>query len=210
MTLDDFRRMALSLPGVKELNGFGYPIFCIGRRRFATIEDLMAVLTLTRDQQARLVAAAPEVFQPVSSGWGLLGYTVISLEAADAATVHDALSLARSNVAESAGAGDAAAISNPAETPAIGDVGSGVKAELYGHLKSMIERVQAHEPTEGRAQGEETQAGREDYPPERPRPSRAMSRKSKFWRHLKEMNFISAHQSSSPVWSATQSSVGVA
>jgi hypothetical protein len=156
MTLDDFRRMALSLPGVKELNGLGYPIFCIGRKRFATIEDSMPVVLLTRDQQATWVAAVPEVFQPVSSGWGLLGYTVMRLEVADAATVRDALAMARSNVAEIASAVDAAAISNPTEAPAIADVESGVKAELYDQLRSVIERVQEQEPTEGVAQGGES------------------------------------------------------
>ena len=93
------------------------------------------------------VAAAPQVFQPVSSGWGLLGCTVMRLEVADAATVQEALAMARSNVAEIASAVDAAAISNPAEAPAIADVESGVKAELYDQLRSVIERVREQEPT---------------------------------------------------------------
>jgi hypothetical protein len=116
----------------------------------------MPVVRLTRDQQATWVAAAPEVFQPVSSVWGRVGYTVIRLEVADAATVQDALAMARSNVAEIASAVDAAAISNPAEAPAIADVESGVKAELYDHLRRVIERVQEQEAAEGGAQGEET------------------------------------------------------
>ena len=62
MTTDDFRRIALSLPGAEELNGLGYPNFCTGRKSFATIEDSKAVIRLTRDQQAAFVAAAPAVF----------------------------------------------------------------------------------------------------------------------------------------------------
>jgi hypothetical protein len=116
----------------------------------------MPVVRLTRDQQATWVAAAPEVFQPVSSVWGRVGYTVMRLEVADAATVQDALAMARSNVAEIASAVDAAAISNPAEAPAIADVESGVKAELYDHLRRVIERLQVREAAEGGAQGEET------------------------------------------------------
>jgi hypothetical protein len=96
------------------------------------------------------------VFQPVSSVWGRVGYTVMRLEVADAATVQDALAMARSNVAEIASAVDAVTISNPAEAPGIADVESGVKAELYDQLRSLIERVQEQEPTEGEAQGEET------------------------------------------------------
>src|SRR5882757_1247916 len=35
MTTDDFRHMALSLPGAEELNGLGYPNFRAGRKSFA-------------------------------------------------------------------------------------------------------------------------------------------------------------------------------
>jgi hypothetical protein len=46
MTTNDFRRIALSLPGVEELNGLGYPNFCTWRKNFATIEDSKAVIRL--------------------------------------------------------------------------------------------------------------------------------------------------------------------
>jgi hypothetical protein len=106
-TLSDFRRIALSMPETEELNGMGYPNFRTGRKSFATIEDTMAVIRLTRDQQATFVATAPEVFAPDSSGWGRLGNTVIRLELADEATVRVALGTAWSNVAE---AGDASEV----------------------------------------------------------------------------------------------------
>ena len=107
MTTDDFRRIALSLPGAEELNGLGYPNFRAGRKSFATIENSMAVIRLTRDQQATFVAAAPKVFEPVSGGWGRLGTTVIRLEVADGATVQDALATAWCNVADVASVLDA-------------------------------------------------------------------------------------------------------
>jgi hypothetical protein len=69
MTTDDFRHMALFLPGAEESSGVGYPNFRAGRKSFATIENSMAVIRLTRDQQATFVAAAPKVFEPVG-GWG--------------------------------------------------------------------------------------------------------------------------------------------
>jgi hypothetical protein len=100
MTLSDFRRIALSMPETEELNGMGYPNFRTRRKSFATIEDSMAVIRLTRDQQANFVATAPEVFAPDSSGWGRLGSTVIRLEVADEATVQVAVAAAWSNVAE--------------------------------------------------------------------------------------------------------------
>src|SRR6202158_4443548 len=108
MTTDDFRRMALSLPGAEELNGLGYLNFRVGRKSFATIENSLAVIRLTRDQQATFVAAAPEVFEPVSSGWGRLGSTVIRLDVADRAMVQVALAMAWRNVAETASVLDAA------------------------------------------------------------------------------------------------------
>src|ERR1700693_5425326 len=57
MTTDDFRHMALSLPGAEELNGLGYPNFRIGRKSFATIENSMAVVRFTRDQRPTFAAA---------------------------------------------------------------------------------------------------------------------------------------------------------
>ena len=96
----DFRRIALSMPETEELNGMGYQNFRTGRKSFATIEDTMVTIRLTRDQQATFVAVAPEVFAPDSSGWGRLGSTVIRLEAADEATVRVAIATAWRNVAE--------------------------------------------------------------------------------------------------------------
>jgi hypothetical protein len=100
MMTDDFRRIALSFPGAEELNGLGYPIFRLGPKSFDTIEDSMGVIRLTRNQQATFVAAAPEIFAPVSGGWGRFGSTVVRLEVADAAMVRDALATAWRNVAE--------------------------------------------------------------------------------------------------------------
>src|SRR5262249_37649126 len=85
-TLSDFRRIALSMPETEELNGMGYQNFRTGRKSFATIEDTVAIIRLTRDQQATFVGTAPEVFAPDSSGWGRLGSTVVRLEVADEAT----------------------------------------------------------------------------------------------------------------------------
>jgi hypothetical protein len=100
MALSDFRRIALSMPETEETNGMGYPNFRTGRKSFAAIEESIAVIRLTRDQQATFVATAPAVFAPDSSGWGRLGNTVIRLEAADEATVQTAVATAWRNVAE--------------------------------------------------------------------------------------------------------------
>jgi hypothetical protein len=62
VTLSDFRRIALLMPETEELNGMGYPSFRTGRKSFATIEDTIAVIRLTPDQQAAFIVRAPEVF----------------------------------------------------------------------------------------------------------------------------------------------------
>ena len=142
MTTDDFRRIALSLPGAEELNGLGYPNFRAGRKSFSTIEGSMAVIRLTRDQQATFVAAAPEVFEPVSSGWGRLGSTVIRLDVADEATVQVALAMAWRNVAETASVLDAADVAESAEVAHVVDAASVVNVEPHDHLESAIERLQ--------------------------------------------------------------------
>jgi hypothetical protein len=113
MALSDFRRIALSMPKTEETNGMGYPNFRTGRKSFAAIEDSMAVIRLTRDQQVTFVATAPAVFAPDSSGWGRLGSTVIRLEVADEATVQVAVATAWSNVAE---------VLNGSETVDVADV----------------------------------------------------------------------------------------
>jgi hypothetical protein len=99
MTTDDFRRMELAMPGAEELNGMGYPNFRAGRRSFAAIEDAVDLVSrLTRDQQATFVGSAPEMFAPATDGWGKWGSTIGRLEAADEATLWDALATAWRNV----------------------------------------------------------------------------------------------------------------
>ena len=160
MTTDDFRHMALSLPGAEELNGLGYPNFRAGRKSFATIENSMAVIRLTRDQQATFVAAAPKAFKPDSGGWGRLGTTVIRLDVADGATVQDALATAWCNVADvasvldltksaeaadvvdAASVVDAVDVTETAEAADFVDAARVVNVEPYDHLKSVIERLQ--------------------------------------------------------------------
>jgi len=137
MTTDEFRRIALSLPGAEELNGLGYPNFRSGRKSFATIENSMGVIRFTRDQQATFVAAAPEIFAPVSGGWGRSGSTVVRLAVADSATVQHALATAWRNVV------DAADMSNTTEAMGSPDVATVASVEPYDRLKSVIEQLQA-------------------------------------------------------------------
>ena len=82
MTADDFRRIALSLPGVEESSHMGSTDFRVGGLIFATLAHVelgFGNLKLTPERQAEYVAEAPQVFLPVVGGWGRGGMTHIRL-----------------------------------------------------------------------------------------------------------------------------------
>lgn len=86
MTGDDFRRIALSLPGAEEGSHMGAVDFRVGGRIFATLASIRegyGNLMLSPDQQAAFVAELPGIFLPVAGGWGRMGITHIRLAAAN-------------------------------------------------------------------------------------------------------------------------------
>jgi hypothetical protein len=94
MTAADFRRIALSLDGAEEGSHMGAVDFRVGGRIFATlasVKDGFGNLMLTPEVQAGFVADAPELFVPVSGGWGRMGATHIRLAKADRNTLTGAL-----------------------------------------------------------------------------------------------------------------------
>lgn len=94
MDAEDFRRMALSLPGAAESSHMGAPDFRVGGRIFATLASQRqgyGNLMLSPEQQAAFVAELPEVFLAVSGGWGKMGATHLRLAAADPEVLAGAL-----------------------------------------------------------------------------------------------------------------------
>lgn len=86
MDAEDFRRIALSLPGAEESSHMGAPDFRVGGRIFATLASQSqgyGNLMLTLEQQAAFVEELPEVFLPIAGGWGRMGMTHIRLAAAN-------------------------------------------------------------------------------------------------------------------------------
>ena len=94
MTASDFRKLALALPEAIESAHMGHPDFRVGGKIFATLaypnED-RGMVKLTPEQQAALVDAEPEVFEPVAGGWGKQGATYIWLRKAKKVIVRQAL-----------------------------------------------------------------------------------------------------------------------
>ena len=102
LTVDGFRRLALSLPGVVEDAHMGHPDFRVGGRIFATLgapDPEWGMVKLTPEQQDAFVDSAPAVFTPVKGGWGRQGATNVRLRAASAGTLRPALETAWNNVA---------------------------------------------------------------------------------------------------------------
>jgi hypothetical protein len=102
VTIQDFRRIALSLPEASENAHMGHPDFRVRNKIFATLgfpDEEWAMVKLTPEQQTSFVDAAPHVFAPVKGGWGRRGATNVRIESADEAVVRQALVAAWRNVA---------------------------------------------------------------------------------------------------------------
>src|SRR5690606_20731551 len=96
MTGDDFRALALALDGVTEKAHMNHPDFRVHDRIFASLldEEKRAGLKLTPDEQREFMRQHPNAFAPASGAWGRQGWTIVTLAAADRASVRSALRLA--------------------------------------------------------------------------------------------------------------------
>ena len=101
MTADKFRKLALALPEAAESAHMNHPDFRVRNKIFATLgpDEEWGMVKLTPDQQASLVRAGPDVFEPFDNAWGRRGATKVCLEAARATTVRQALIMAWRNTA---------------------------------------------------------------------------------------------------------------
>ncbi|MGB8325028.1 MAG: MmcQ/YjbR family DNA-binding protein [Candidatus Acidiferrum sp.] len=94
MTPNDFRRLALALPGAEEGSHMGHADFRVGGRIFATLASQSqgyGNLMLTPELQQLFVTDLPEVFLPIPGGWGRMGSTHIRLSAASEDVLSGAL-----------------------------------------------------------------------------------------------------------------------
>jgi hypothetical protein len=101
MTQDEFRRLALQMPEATENAHMAHPDFRIGTRIFATLdypEPGWAMVRLTPEQQAALIAAEPASFSAASGSWGENGATLIRLDRTAAPAALDAITLAYENL----------------------------------------------------------------------------------------------------------------
>jgi hypothetical protein len=101
MTIEHFRRIALSLPQASEAEHMGHPDFRVHGKIFATLwpDEQWGMVKLTPDQQRKLVSAKPAVFVPVKGAWGDRGATQVHLDSVDKSTLHRAIVTAWRNTA---------------------------------------------------------------------------------------------------------------
>jgi hypothetical protein len=101
MTVEAFRKLALSFPEATESAHMGHPDFRVRGKIFATIWPTagLGMVKLTPAQQTSFMKAEPTVFVPVPGGWGRGGATHVRLKAAKKAGVLKALATAWRNTA---------------------------------------------------------------------------------------------------------------
>jgi hypothetical protein len=101
MTAEEFRQLALSLPGAMEAAHMNHPDFRINGRVFATLaypDDNWGMVKLTAEQQRSFIEKAPNVFRPCKGAWGQRGATNVHLASVNRALLQAALEVAGSNV----------------------------------------------------------------------------------------------------------------
>jgi hypothetical protein len=97
VTVEDFRRIALSMEGAEESSHMGAADFRVGGRIFATLASVKqgyGNLMLTPEEQTTFVEEMPEVFLPVHGGWGRNGTTHVRLAKASEDVLTGALRVA--------------------------------------------------------------------------------------------------------------------
>ena len=101
MTLQTFRRLALSMPEAYEDSHMRHPDFRSNGKIFATLgypDENWGMVKLTPEQQKVFVSSEPEVFIPVKGAWGRQGATNVRLRSAKAGSLRPALTAAWQNV----------------------------------------------------------------------------------------------------------------
>jgi len=83
-TAGELRRVVLSLPEAEERETWGHPTFRVRDKMFATLSDdgRQATVKATREEQAALVAAAPETFG-IPAYVGRHGWVAVQLATVD-------------------------------------------------------------------------------------------------------------------------------
>src|SRR5262245_57216312 len=101
MTADDFRKMALEIPGAVEQSHMEHPDFRLYGKVFASLgapDDHWGMVKLTPTQQSAFLKQAPTMFKPCNGAWGRRGCTNVHLAAANKTVLRSAIAAAADNM----------------------------------------------------------------------------------------------------------------
>jgi len=97
MTPEQFRKLALEIPGAVEAEHMGHPDFRINGKIFASLgypDDAHAMVGLSPEQQAALLKKEPDAFEPCAGMWGKRGATNVHLRSAKMSVIRETLKAA--------------------------------------------------------------------------------------------------------------------
>lgn len=100
MTANQFRKLALTLPGTVESSHMAHPDFRVRGKIFASLgypDERYAMVKLTPLQQREFTQMDPKLFTPCAGAWGERGATQVLLGMAKVGIVRLALGAAWSN-----------------------------------------------------------------------------------------------------------------
>ena len=120
MTADDFRTLALSIPGAIESAHMDHPDFRVGGKIFATLgypDAEHGMVKLTPEQQTAFMKEAPRVFAPCYGAWGKGGATSVRLSAATKSLMKSAIHRASKNISDSLPRANQTTKTRVADTP---------------------------------------------------------------------------------------------
>jgi hypothetical protein len=102
VTANDFRELALALPGTEERQHMNHPDFRVAGKILATLgypDQSRAMAKLSPEDQHNFSKDYPEAFIPAKGAWGRRGATSVHLKAAKKAIVAKAIQAAWRNTA---------------------------------------------------------------------------------------------------------------
>src|SRR5262245_15051718 len=101
MTPDEFRKMALAIPGAVEQSHVNHPDFRLYCKIVASLggpSESWGMVKLSPVQQSSFIKRSPKMFKPCSGAWGRRGCTNVLLEVASPTMLRSALSAAAKNM----------------------------------------------------------------------------------------------------------------
>ncbi len=101
MTVEGFRKLALSMPGAVESAQGNNPDFRAGGKVFASLgypDAAFGMVKLTPEQQAAFIERQPGAFEPCKGVWGQRGATREPLADVTISAIQEALMTALQNV----------------------------------------------------------------------------------------------------------------